>query len=119
MVFTVMALTAVFVLTPRGESMRARIEMALDKSGISRKSAAITMRLTEPRLSEALNGKSPLSVFRLADLPDAFWAAFDALDVEERGGVVIHAPKLAQLVRGIDQLVIAKAELPAAEMESA
>lgn len=111
MLATVMALTTLFVLTPRADALRRRVVLALDRAGISRKSAAITMRLTEQRLSEALNGKSPLSVFRLADLPDEFWEAFDALDVEERGGVVLVSTQLARLVRGVDQLVMAKASL--------
>lgn len=119
MLITVIAVTAVFMLTPRAEVLRARVVKSLAASGISRKSAAITMRLTEQRLSEALNGKSPLSVFRLADLPDAFWEAFDALGVEERGGVVVVSAKLARLVRGVDQLVMARADLPAAERRRA
>jgi hypothetical protein len=106
MLFTVILLTT-FLMTPRADALRVRVVKALDLAGISRKEAAITMKLTEQRLSEALNGKSPLSVFRLADLPDAFWDAFDALGVEERGGVVISS-RLAQLVRGLDQLVMAK-----------
>lgn len=117
MVFTVMTLTAVaFALTPRADALRRRVVRALDVSGISRKEAAITMRLTEQRLSEALNGKSPLSVFRLADLPDAFWEAFDALDVEERGGVVISS-KVARLVRGLDHYVMAQLDAPSLAIE--
>lgn len=119
MVFTVLALTAVFVLTPRADALRRRVVLALDRAGISQKDAAITMKLTEQRLSEALNGKSPLSVFRLADLPDAFWDAFDALNVEERGGVVVVSPHLARLVRGVDQLVMASASLPGQERRRA
>lgn len=115
MFFTVIGLLTVFTLTPRADALRRRVVRALDASGISHKDAAITMRLTEPRLSEALNGRSPLSVFRLADLPDAFWDAFDAIGVEERGGVVVVSTQLARLVRGVDQLVMAKAELPVSE----
>jgi hypothetical protein len=110
-VFTVSVFLTTFTMTARADALRVRVVAALDKSGISRKEAAITMRLTEQRLSEALNGKSPLSVFRLADLPDTFWDAFDALDIEGRGGVVVLSPKLARLVRGLDQLVMAKASL--------
>lgn len=114
MVCTVIVFTTVvFVLTPRADALRRRVVLALDRAGISRKDAAITMRLTEQRLSEALNGKSPLSVFRLADLPDVFWDAFDALNVEERGGVVVVSTHLARLVRGVDQLVMARAPLAA------
>lgn len=115
MLFTAIALATVFVLTARADALRSRVCLALDRAGISRKDAAITMRLTEQRLSEALNGKSPLSVFRLADLPDAFWDAFDALNVEQRGGVVVVSAELARLVRGVDALVMARAELPAGE----
>lgn len=119
MFFTVIAFTALFVLTPRADALRARVVRALDAAGISRKDAAITMQLTEQRLSEALNGRSPLSVFRLADLPDAFWDAFDAIDIEDRGGVVIVSSKLARLVRGVDQLVMARAEMPVQQKERA
>ena len=118
MLSTVIVLTTVFVLTARAEALRLRVVKALAAAGISRKTAAITMRLTEQRLSEALNGKSPLSVFRLADLPDAFWDAFDALGVEERGGVLVVSTKLARLVRGVDQLVMARADLPAAAVDA-
>lgn len=105
--FTVIAFTTAFALSSRGEVLRLRVAKALDRAGISRKDAAISMRLTEQRLSEALNGKSPLSVFRLAELPDEFWDAFDTAGIEDRGGVVISS-KLARLVRGVDQLVMAK-----------
>lgn len=114
MFFTLLILATVLVLTPRADALRHRVVRALDAAGISHKAAAITMRLTEQRLSDALNGRVPLSVFRLADLPDAFWDAFDALGVEERGGVVIVSTKLARLVRGVELLMV-KAELPAAE----
>ncbi len=113
MLSTVMLLTAgaAFALSVRGDALRRRVVAALDKAGISHKEAAIAMHLTEQRLSEALNGRSPLSVFRLADLPDAFWDAFDALGVEDRGGIVVLTPELAQLLRGVNQLVMAKARL--------
>lgn len=113
MLCTVMFLTAVFVVSARGRRTADRLSRALDIAGISRKEAAITMRITEQRLSEALYGKSPLSVFRLADLPDAFHEAYDALGVESRGGVVVMERRMALLVCGVERLVMARADVPA------
>lgn len=114
--FTVIAITAVaamaFEMTPRSHALRQRVVLALSRAGISHKEAAIYMRLTPQRLSEALNGTSPLSVWRLADLPDAFWNAFTELDAESRDGVVLMAPQLKRLLCGIDQLVAASCDTP-------
>lgn len=101
----VLFLSSVITLSARGERLRRRVVLALERSGISRKEAAITMRLTEQRLSEALNGRSPLSVFRLADLPDEFWDAFDEIGVDERGRGVVVPAVVAKLVRSVGDLV--------------
>lgn len=110
--FTVMCLTTAVLMTPRSDALRKRVVLALARAGISHKEAAIRMRLTESRLSEALNGRSPLSVWRLADLPDDFWIAFTELEAEARDGVALMAPQLARLVRGVDRLVMAHCEIP-------
>jgi hypothetical protein len=67
--FTVMSFLSAFVgfmvLSPRGEAFRLRMIRALDRAGIRGKEAAITMQLTPQRTSEALAGRSPLSIYRV------------------------------------------------------
>jgi hypothetical protein len=99
--FTVLLLTTAALFSGRGEAMLDRIQIALDRWG-SRKSAAITMRLTPQRLSEALRGHSPLSVFRLAELPDEFHDELDALSVASRGGIVLKDARLIRIVDGLE-----------------
>ena len=110
--FTVMVVASV-ILSPRGDALRLRIASAMAAARISNKAAAITMRLTQQRLSEAIaRGQSPLSVFRLAELSDEFWEHFDAAGVQSRGGVVLTDPKIARLIDAVDHLAMAKAGLP-------
>jgi len=119
MVFTVIALAivglAAFQSTAKGDGLRRRVTLALSKAGISQKQAALIMGLTESRLSEALNGRSPLSVWRLAELPDDFWDAFMSLEAEARDGLLVSAPQLARLLRNLDQLVMARGDLSEAQ----
>jgi hypothetical protein len=119
--FTVMtfisAFTGVMVLSPRGEAFRRRMVKALEKSGIRGKEAALTMQLTPQRTSEALAGRSPLSIYRVFELDDPFWDEFCDQIVAANGGTVVRDARIARLLNDVE-LVMARAELKPLEFKS-
>jgi hypothetical protein len=111
--FTVMfllsACAVLAVFSPRGEALRLRLVDALD-AHLLRKQAAITMRLSEQRTSEALAGRSPLCIYRVAELSDPVWDAFAESWVESRGGIVVRDARIARLLNDVE-IVMARAEM--------
>lgn len=114
--------TAAIMVTPAVVALCANIGNAIQRAQIKQRSAAADMGLSEPRLSEAVNGASPLDVRRLAVLGEknpAFWRELIAVLAEAHGLTVVRAD-VADLIRGVDTLVqrtrstrMAKATLPA------
>lgn len=119
--FTVMSLitclAGLTVLSPRGEAFRLRMIRALDRAGIRGKEAAITMQLTPQRTSEALAGRSPLSIYRVFELDDPFWDEFCDQIVVSRGGTVVRDERIARLLNDVE-VVMARAELKPLEFKS-
>lgn len=114
MLMTVIGFTtlAAVVQSARATAYRQRIDTALRIAGIKHSDAARTMGISEKHFSDFLRGLRPLSAHRLADLPDEFQSAFDALNVAARGGVVLTDDRLVRLLDRVDRLVMAKCELP-------
>lgn len=98
---TVMA----FVASENARAYAADVALALQRAGLSRKEAALTMQIPESLLSEQLacaDGRQ-LSASRLADLPAVFHDELDALRAERRGAVLLRKD-LVDLLRGAAQL---------------
>jgi transcriptional regulator with XRE-family HTH domain len=102
---TLSALTGAFTQNARSEAVGRRVSRALVLADISEKEAADIMGLTRQRLNEALHGKSPLSIHRLAELPERFHEEYDRLGVESRGGVVV-SPRLLEMLQGVPCVVL-------------
>jgi hypothetical protein len=68
------------------------------------------MELTPQRLSEALKGNSPLSIYRVAELPDEFHDTLDDMSIASRGGLVLRDARLARLLDD-REVVMAKSSL--------
>jgi hypothetical protein len=61
--------------------------------------AAERMGISENQLSRQVAGTEPLNLWRLADLPDEWHAAYDSARAQLRGAVVIE-PDTLSLIRG-------------------
>lgn len=86
--------------SPRSQAIAQCVRDSFKALGWKDEYAASLMKLANaPQLSRQLAGIEPLNLWRLADLPDAFWQEYDRRRVGLRGGVVLEAPDLS-LIRG-------------------
>jgi len=86
--------------TDRSRALAQCIDGARRALGWTEKELADKMGLcSREELAQMLAGRKPLNLFRLADLPDTFHAAYDARRAGLRGAVVLEAPDLS-LIRG-------------------
>lgn len=66
-------------------SPSALVSLALNRSALSQKEAAITMGISESLLARQLKGDEHLSWQRLFSLPDRFWLELLIVLAESRG----------------------------------
>ena len=87
--------------TAEAEAMRQAVKQAIADAHLSHKEVALTMGIPEPQLTRQLSGEpgTHLSLWRLAQLPESFWDAFDARRAALRGAVLL-SPDLVALLRG-------------------
>jgi hypothetical protein len=85
--------------TDRSRALAMCIKHAIDTLGWTHEYTASLMGLRREELDHQLAGRKPLNLWRLAELPDAFQAAYDARRAQLRGACVLEPPDLA-LIRG-------------------
>lgn len=84
---------------------RDDLELALMRSGIAAKEAAITLGITAQQWSNQLAGDEMVSLWRLANLPAAFWIEFAKLRLERfSAGIVITSQEVIALVQSVREL---------------
>jgi hypothetical protein len=109
--FTVMFLPAAAVfITPAVIALCADIGEAIKRARIKQSAAATDIDLSEQRLSEFVNAKSPLDVRRIAVLGEknpSFWPALIGV-LAARHGLSIVPRDVAHLVDGVDALLRAR-----------
>jgi hypothetical protein len=92
--------------TPRSRKIADHVEGALETEQITQKAAGVDMGLS-PRdateLSKQLAGVRPLNLWRLANLPDAFWIAF-AKRILASFGYIVLAPQEREFILSAAQL---------------
>ncbi len=90
--------------TERSRALAQDFVAALAIARIKHGSAADGMEMDEKRLSRALAGAEPLNLWRVANLPPAFWLAFIGL-IAVRFGASLIPPEHVELLRGAARLV--------------
>jgi hypothetical protein len=83
----------------RSRALALCIKHAIDTLGWTHEHTASLMGLRREELDHQLAGRKPLNLWRLAELPDDFQAAYDARRAQLRGACVLEPPDLA-LIRG-------------------
>lgn len=85
--------------TPAAIALAACIRDAIRAIGWQEKEFAAAMGISIQQASRQLAAREPLNVFRLADLPAQFHAAYDARRAQLRGAAVLE-PQDLSLIRG-------------------
>lgn len=85
--------------TDRARVFADDVRAAILSAGMNYSEAADAMGMSLCDLSEALACRKPLNVFRLSDMPDTFWEAFDSRRAKRRGGMYLSAD-MVLLLRG-------------------
>lgn len=83
--------------TERSRHDAITIRRAAARIGWSEKELAAFLGITQPQLSRQLAGLDPLNHWRIAELPDHFHEAYDAIKAERR-----IERDLIQLIRAMD-----------------
>lgn len=89
--------------TDRSRAVALCIKGAIQALGWTHDYAASFAGMAREEFDHALAGRKALSIHRLANLPDEFWAEFDKRRVALRGGKVLEADDV-QMVRGFAEM---------------
>jgi hypothetical protein len=95
--------TAAMKPTPLSSVVQSCVELAIADCGLQKKSAADTMDVGLPALSEGLIGERHLSLQRLTNLGPLFLLHFCKRVMRHLGGVALSADEVA-LLRGAASL---------------
>lgn len=98
------ALSAWTEHTDASRALARDVVAALAIAGIKHASAADLIGLDEKRLSRALAGTEALNLWRLAELPIAFWIALLSV-MAVRFGASLISPEQVELLRGAARLI--------------
>ncbi len=96
---------AAWQATDRSRALTRIVRSALAAAHIPEKAAGDEMGLDRGEWSRQLNDQSPMSLSRLALLPDEFWRWFHLLDGDARGLVVLRRDEFAAAARDVIELV--------------
>lgn len=109
---------AAWVASDAARRLAQDVDLAIRRAGLTRKQLEDVTGLNERKLSDCLTCKAPLNLFRLADLPDVFWRAFDEIRAERAGRLLLEK-SLVRLVVHLDKPRMARMTLATAREDVA